>query len=510
MQFVFDGTIYHQYFIAKSQIRFLLQIKFMKPITYLLFILLSYSYVVEGQCDISNIELTPIECDTDNTFSLSIDLMVTDPSSEQFLLLANGALVGSYSYSDLPITLDGLLGDCITSYQFVVRDAVNPGCSNTATLHPICCDIECMISVTNDSPKTCNTNTTISFPLDIDYQGILNPTTFTVQNTAGFAVSYHYTDLPVSVENFPAGSAPIIDYIICDDGSCCDTFSFINPCVCSIVNTSGTIINCSETDSTYFVEVDFDRGMSSDSFLMGFNIAFIGTFAYLDLPVTVGPFEFSDEDIEFLVVDQQSALCFNSVELGVVENCLFDCEISNFDANVTKSLSTNYDINFDFDVANVDPSSTFEVFLDGISIATLPLALDGYTLTNIPLNCDTIYELHIFLAGSNGCESVLTLDDITCCTCSLSNFEAEVICDPEAELSYDFLASNGSEAYLLVVGLDTLGPFLYNGGGDIPDISMLPNGPYDLTIIDANNQDCSASTSIDLDCIDDSCQLLDF
>jgi len=113
-------------------------------------------YEESGDCFIGEISVEQSDCNSDGFFSLELNFEYEN-TSDQFTLGGNGINYGTYSYADLPITLEELEGDCLTEYEFVVTDLNNNNCTTFIEWGVVCCDeVECEIGALVIETSECN------------------------------------------------------------------------------------------------------------------------------------------------------------------------------------------------------------------------------------------------------------------------------------------------------------------------------------------------------------------
>ncbi len=78
--------------------------------------------------EISNIVLTPHDCDEEQSFMIELDFDYTNVSDE-FTLKVNSVSEGSFPYETLPVMVGPYLGDGQTNYEFIISD---PGANTSA------------------------------------------------------------------------------------------------------------------------------------------------------------------------------------------------------------------------------------------------------------------------------------------------------------------------------------------------------------------------------------------
>ena len=91
-----------------------------------------------GECNLSELTLTPSNCNSEGQFYVEIDFDYEN-SSDSFKIQGNGHNYGYFSYEDLPIVLGPFDGNSSTVYEFLVKDQTNPNCKIASHINPPYC-----------------------------------------------------------------------------------------------------------------------------------------------------------------------------------------------------------------------------------------------------------------------------------------------------------------------------------------------------------------------------------
>ena len=286
-------------------------------------------------CEITSVTAIALPCQGNN-FLVSVDLEVTNPTSPGFTLAGNGVIYGTYLYSDLPVTIGPLLGDDESAYEFIAWDVENADCQQYTTMNAENCGPICSISNFDLEFVTCMGSQSAIVVFDFDY---VNPSSaaFDLYDEEGELIdSYLYVSLPITETFFPInGAAPIV-VTVCDQGDneCCETFTIdaidCTPNNCEIFNVN---VDPQCTGSNFVVHLDFETdNPGSDSFLLTGNTLNYGTFAYSELPVTLGPLNGSSNIMwEFNIVDSELPSCNTEYLLGIY-HCPPPCDVQTMEA----------------------------------------------------------------------------------------------------------------------------------------------------------------------------------
>lgn len=362
-------------------------------------LLLAFSIPVAGQnCQIFDLTATVVQVNPINCqFFISLDFEFNG-TSNQFNVSGNGNSYGLFTYNQVPLVLGPFNGNpnAPTQLEFVVTDAVFPGCSDQVMINvPPCnnqgiCNIENLIV----APGPCD-------PLGLTYSLLINfQVTGAVNNTfevfAGGGISlgvFPVAALPVLLPAFPASGNPqdVITVCISNQPNCCEVLQFdAPPCAnggCNIVGLTAQTGDCT-SDSTYKVTIDFDilGAPTADSFAVWSNGQFLGLFGLNQLPLTQEVLWGGDNIDEIKVcLANINVVCCRTVEFHAPP-CLFGppCGINGL---LVKKDGCTSDSTFkafiDFTVNDPSGVDSFDLWINGTywgpyGMNQLPLAIDSF------------------------------------------------------------------------------------------------------------------------------------
>jgi hypothetical protein len=451
-------------------------------------------------CLISEVSVSPQTCNN-GTFMTDIDLIYSDTGSLGFTVSVNGTSLGTYSYSQLPITVGPLAGDGTTEWIFTVADVENTYCTNNENIGVVTCTV-CAIENVYAEADQCTSSANYSAYLEFTYSNNVS-TMFDVYADGALVGSFLYSSIPV-FPDMPSSSNSTQLMTICDGGSsCCVDYSIVplncTPNACSLSGFYSTP-TCG-TDGTFDVELGFSYANEGTNFNVSGNGTNYGDFAYADLPITInGLAGDNTTNYVFNITDDTDQACTGTINLGTV-NCSLPCDLSNMTISsiACDSDSTNtFVLDFDF---TGDPSNLFRLTVGGTFIGLYNYSSLPATISNIP--------------GDGQSISVSACDDSepSCCTagtyisldcapavCDISNFTAlpqpcngglfdvEINFTPINQVSTTFnLTGNGT----------TYGTYTY---ASLPvTVSLLPGDNvtnYEFFATDSSDPSCSAGINI--------------
>lgn len=491
---------------------------FYKSLLYSFIVVLLSTGNMIAQCAITDLEVIISDCDANDKFSAEINFNFTEVGTAGFQILGNGNNYGTYQYSDLPVSIEGLNGNCEIEYEFIVRDVGDPTCADFLDYGVVCCDDDCMLSVLNFETSDCNENVAFDISLNLEYQ-FVGDNGFTATVNGDPYGTYNYEDLPIDIVDITSGEEGNNTLTICDVDSpdCCVSYIFLNPCVCGMNNITTQIVDCNSDDSTYFLVVNFDHETTNDSFQMGYSNAgdntFLGVFAYTDLPVTAGPILLSENEQELLIVDQENFFCFNSAYLAVVDDCDIECQIHSVFAEAYMCEDGEYFMDVEFEVEDIEGLS-FDILVDGDSFGTFQYGLNTYTIGPIPSDCETAPVVIVQDNITEGCFDFFNLTEPVCCLapCNFTSFDVDTECSTTMLTVNGNFENNGqmlSGFYFVELQGISFGPFPYGNFMFSIDIPLLANGEYSISINDSLDPDCQISTTFISQCDNELCMIFE-
>lgn len=447
----------------------------------------------QTNCSIKNLKATALPCSFDKKFSVKIQFEVENQGNLGFKIQGNGKIYGSYSYDDLPIIIEGLEGNCETPYEFVVRDIAQPVCAAEYNLGKICCDGSCELNIINAHVSECFDNDRYKLGFDIFATGTkkVGFDLFANNNHVGF---YKYNQLPITNISLASSANPFETIVACesDNLQCCDTMLLASPCNCNIHNIRSQVIECSAENQSYYLRINFDHNKTSDSFLIGGSSVLHGTFAYADLPVFIGPFNFGDEIGELLIADKTDIFCFGAFEPKVVEKCTH-CEIKELSASVT-ACNEDGELYVKLKFIALNPGvNGFTIRGNGTVYGQHYNYSDGiYYIGPLVPNCSQNYEFVIIDNANPACKNEILFNEKLCCKdCSLSQMVVTPICGGEfnrVKVQYEG-STDADSMYVLINNVivkkisSTENPFTLF-------YEFIEGTVYKLSIISAEDESC--------------------
>lgn len=194
--------------------------------------------ICDTDCHILDVVATPQECG-DGTFMVELDLVAINTSIIGFQVLGNGTNYGLFNYSDLPVMIGPLVGDGLTTYEFVVIDQAILSCANFTTIDPIECP-SCAIQNVTAIPDDCQEDGTFMVNLNFDYANVTG-TGFRVTGNGDDYGTFTYDSTGVVVGPIQ-GDATDWEFIITDlDNPDCTSFVELGVNECEVTSTENAL-----------------------------------------------------------------------------------------------------------------------------------------------------------------------------------------------------------------------------------------------------------------------------
>lgn len=423
-------------------------------------------HISHAQCKITEAIVELKDCDVNGKFYATIDLEYEGTSSN-FKLRGNGLNIGTYSYSELPITVGPFEGDCTTAYNFFIQDSEDLSCSIFYEIGKKCCKSRCDIAILRYEPSKCYNRW-----FDLSFQVA---TTKEVNSVNAYIDNQFIKKLPRKNTGFLLDSLQISSYpsefevVLCnvDNNKCCDTIKVYNPCMCQHANIQYEVDNCDRVANTFDLLIDFTPISTSDSFKIGGMGATLGVFAYNDLPVRISNLPLgSTIGYEFLILDNKSAFCFEILAIDSINNCENYCFLDSL--SVRPRVCNNGVFYAEIRFQNVNTSlQGFTVKGNGKNYGRFQYGKDKYYIGPLNADCKTKYEFLIIDNANDSCKLTAEFNEPICCEdipCSLTNIKLIEKCIDNELVAYNLYfdyKGNPSQEFALVVDGQELGNFKY-------------------------------------------------
>ena len=459
-------------------------------------ILLGLQHIAISQCSLENLSVTIIDCVNDNNAGLVINFQSDTPSTIGYQIATQLGFV-VVQYNQLPYTLV-VSGNCITDYNLTVKDLSIADCEKTQNVGVICCDV------------MCNIETEITGLECIDNESILTAVDFNITGTNADSVDIFTNDNYVSTIAVSNGSpfllpklGPVQDLVICTQGTeCCDTLDIFSPCYCNIFDVHAAVTDCDSIMEAYFLRIDFETtSPSSDSFSIGRTNNLLGTFAYEDVPVRVGPISFDENDNDIFIVDQVDILCFGFIPHNTLDSCeAITCELTDLDVLSTIGCDNSGDVSFSIEFQTTLESEGFQILINENTFGPFQYGQQPYEIGPLALDSVSLSHVEIIDLEDNSCTIDTTVLPISC-DCIYDNLTITQFCNEEILVAVliDFNQSGAVNDSFDITSVINTQRFAYS---ELPiTLNGLPNEDISLKITDAINSTCTLTVTADLECI---------
>ena len=461
------------------------------------------SLTISAQCDIDNLVAMNNGCNPDGSFSVTLRFTDTNQNTRKYIVQGNGVNYGEFSY-DNGIKINDLIGDCATPFEFVVRYADDPNCGDFYELGVICCGPFCNLDVEIREFGECMQGNMYSLLLSAAAFPPSSPGyDVFMDNVQVGSLTYDPTtqDLPLSWNGEPQTTLVFCDQV---NPTCCDTISYVAPCVCEISDMRWDIVNCNASDSSFNFIFNADFQATSDSFTIGGNATNYGNFAYSQLPVTIGPFKYgTGQKFDFLMADLANLFCFDFVEPESIDNCPPDCRM---EASIVEGTCTN-DNTISFFVTAGGPRQGvlgFEVIHNGSVVDTFSYSGSNYEIGPFASNCNDTHNFIVRDLFYNTCDTLIQFMPFCCQPmCEIGPLDVSINCETQIEdgftLDFNTNLDNNEAFNLYIDGM----PYGNYTAGDLPIMDnsyVFTDGPHTF-FVEARDTMCAEDLLINVECI---------
>ncbi len=291
-------------------------------------------------CKIEGLSVKVGDCNSDGTYQLTLDFDVSTPLPllPVFGVWANGKLLGTYSLSDLPLTIShfpasGKPKDEIKVCILTPGSAQPLCCAELEFKAPNCQGHACKIEDLEYEVGDCNDDGT--YRLKINFKVVSTPPTpatfFGVWGNGVLIGTYPLSALPLTLPNFPSSGGDKDKLKVCIvspnsmQPSCCAEAAIEapdcagKPCKIWEVQVLPTPCLCGQ----FFAVLTFrhKNGGAGGFEVIGTNGDVYGTFPYSQpQPIILGPFDGDGTTLySFLVRDKNHPNCADGVKLGAID-----------------------------------------------------------------------------------------------------------------------------------------------------------------------------------------------
>jgi hypothetical protein len=368
-------------------------------------------------CGIDWIQYEVVDCNPlDTSFYLNIWFDNNSLDSSMVSIFGDGYDWGEFDASEQPVQIGPFIG-LESSYEVIIQNTNDPACfKGLAVDSPACFYTDCYLDFSNYNIIECSdTDSTFYLELYFNYDnlegdavsifgggydwGIFNPEIQPIVVGPYFSGQTNYEVIVADQLNPNCSSAIDFGPVDCSED-------------CSINIMEYNIIECSETDSTFYVEVLFEYenllGDAVSIFGGGYNW---GIFNPALQPMLIGPFFTGDLVYEILVADQLDLECYDLVEFEFT-GCGVDCNLIEeiWIADGPDCQGDLCEIEIGVDLSQAGANESVDIHLGGFSYYDYPPSqLDG---VYFDFQQDSLIEssLIVCISGSFDCCDTLYFD----------------------------------------------------------------------------------------------------
>ncbi|MEO6191079.1 MAG: hypothetical protein ABIO44_12735, partial [Saprospiraceae bacterium] len=156
----------------------------------------------QGDCKLSELKIEKTPCDQKKLFYVTLNFNHQN-TSDCFMVQGNGINYGTFKYSQLPLKIGPLKGNCETNYEFVIRDCEDEHCALEAHIGKVCCETlptDCMLSDLEIVRLDCNAEGLFYVKLNFKYKNVSE--CFVVRQNNNIIGKFKYASLPLQLGPF--------------------------------------------------------------------------------------------------------------------------------------------------------------------------------------------------------------------------------------------------------------------------------------------------------------------
>ncbi len=470
----------------------------------------------QESCGFIEVNVDPLECQGEGFYALELDFIPVEPAGAGFSVFAQGELLGSFLYSDLPVFVDSFPASCDFFDVLTISDNDDLACVEEIEFAALLCCDDCLIYDLIAEHTECDSNDQFYVVLNFQYLNV-SDNGFSVGGNGDDYGDFNYDDLPITLGPFDGDGTTFYEFVVTDlsDGFCFDAteLGIIN-CVCGFDSLVVDPLDCSG-NGTYNLYLNFvPVGVTNQGFDVYAGNNFVGYFLYENLPLIIEDFPDGDGPVDVITIcDNDNPSCCASLAFDESVNCscdIFDLVAEAFDCNEETNTFALY-IDFGWE----GNTEAFNVYKGDLFIATVEGA-------NLP---DTLYGLTD--DGGGALISVCAVNFPDCCAAIEIDVPqcGEESCDIFELVAEAFDCNEETNTFALYINFQWTGNIetfdVYKGdlliatveGANLPDtlFGLTDDGGGALISVCANdNFDCCQAIEIDVpQCGEEQCDIFD-
>lgn len=462
-----------------------------------------------GNCEIHDLTVQTGTCEGDSAYHVTVNFQVAGTPAASFQLYANGQLFGTYTLSQLPLTIpnfpwNGGSNDVI-KVCMLTSSVANNCCKALEFAVPNCLlGGDCEIFNVVVTPGDCHPPNNV-YTLVLNFQ-VQNPGNAQFEVWAGngqYLGIFPLSSLPLTIPNFPWGGGAEDHIKICinDHPNCCRTVEFPAPTCfginCAIHDLTVQTGDC-QGDSSYQVFVNFiPVNPPVNIFSVYANGQLYGSFNLSQLPLMIPDFPWNggNNDVIKICFGTAGALNCCAVLEFAVPSCLLEpCHIYDLQVVHTPCLCGQFFAVLTFKHSN-GGAGGFDIHGNGNNYGNFPYNTPQPIILG-PLMGDntTMYEFVVRDHAGTDCHDEVQLGKVDCPTILATDNPvngATLLLSPNPTndwLNATVLLSGGArpgQSDVQVFHADgrlLLNQLVEDGSSFQLDVSNLPAGVYRLAL----------------------------
>lgn len=374
-------------------------------------------------CDIFDLVVETGDCNSDGTYSITIDFSYTNPGNDYFNVIFEGDGLGTFLLSELPVTIPAFNDNGLSNPTIhVCINDVPDCCAHKTITAPDCGPSgDCHIWDVVAEADPCNGDGVFMVDVDFNYENTGSQGFKIRANDQWFGPFAYgedfYTIGPLQpgvvyeivvrdVENELCKGAFVLGPIDCGGGSG----------DCHIFDLVAEVSDCND-QGQFFVTINFQyTNTGTDGFKVYGNGNVYGYFGYDDLPVTIGPLTSNDDQLEFGAADVNMPDCHDFAVVQVPDcdgSGGGDCQIFELMADVHPCLPNGtFYVTLNFQHENT--GGYFKVKGNGVTYGIF--SYDELPVEIGPLvgNGSTPYEFVVIDIHNDDCRDDISIGTIEC------------------------------------------------------------------------------------------------
>jgi len=273
------------------------------------------------ECSIKDLQVEKTACNDDQKFFVFFKFN-HQGSGDCFRIRGNGHDYGEFKYSQLPVKIGPLTGDCTTNYEFVIIDCHKEDCRLEYNLGKVCCESNaCKLSDLKIEKSDCNDLQKVDLFFNFKYSNTSD--SFTLRGNGVQYGTFSYNKLPIKLENIVADCHKEYEFVITDQKkeNCKLVIEFGKICCekdsveCKIYDIEAVVLDCNSPDD-YNLRINFKyQGFTNSGFDVFDRNGLIAYRLLKDLPVVINHVKKSGKDYELIkICENDHPTCCKAIE----------------------------------------------------------------------------------------------------------------------------------------------------------------------------------------------------